>query len=98
MAEYVEMKRREDPQWDFPFKFPQKNPLWTPPPPHQQLQWQAARASGAAPTYFRYRGNTHVVITGTNRLNRSIVNNLHRLGVFVHDVKHKFDQIKKKIT
>ncbi|CAG0917045.1 unnamed protein product [Notodromas monacha] len=53
MAEYVEKKRQENPNWDFPFKFPQKNSLWTPPPPHQQLQWQAARASGAAPTYFR---------------------------------------------
>jgi len=24
-----------------------------PPPPHEQLAWKAARASGAAPSYFR---------------------------------------------
>lgn len=33
-----------------------------PPPPHQQLIWEAARASGAAPSYFRWELSLVLVI------------------------------------
>jgi len=36
--------------------FPLDNRRIPPPPPHEQLVWRAARATGAAPSYFRAFG------------------------------------------
>lgn len=66
--------------------FPIENRRSPPPPPHQQLIWQAARASGAAPSYFRAFGRFLDGGLIANNPTLDAMTEIHELNMALHHI------------